>query len=263
MTTFRTTDISLTEAVRDLILDLEREDGSPMTPQTTVSAAHDVQAGDTTATVDDPAQFGPGMLFSCYDDSGEEDVPISQEWDGTNPVQLDFNLVDYPGFRFPHPAGTRVGTNLFTEVPNDIDAMLTGFAPLVYIVNLDQKDILVSGHQIEPVFSMHIEYRRALVETADPGSSGTLDTNLWGMRSQRLCRQDFEDIAHEIRTNTTLTTAKGEHCIALGDPQNPQAPRFQKQWTKIVVGPTIQHFAAMGDFSVRGFREVFFGEAFA
>lgn len=252
-----TTDESLVEAVRDIILDLD------ITPKTVL--AEPIQPGDRQVMVPDDHldRFNPGQLFTVYTDFGDETAPISQTWDKTNPVLLDFQFTDTPeGFMDPYLAGTVVGTNLFQFVPNNIDGMLWGEDPLIYIVILDESLSLLTGHQVVPIFTVHIELRRALVEPQPAGlTPGLLNTNLFTRKQQRRCREDMESISNAITNNPSLQTAAGDQCIDINDVTNPTKARFTKTWQKIIIDPQTQHFAGLADFTVMGFQRVFYSKS--
>lgn len=241
-------DLSLATAVRDLLLPLQRLDGSHLIRQTTLAAA--TVAGSGVVSLTSSAGFAEqGVLF--FADTVTEE-PLSLDGISGNTVSIDSAALGYTAPAAVHAAGTIAYSNLFAYTPWDIAPMLDAGDPAMFVTVLrEQTGMFAMPRATQGVYALHIQYHRLLVR---PGSE-TIPANVWAYRQETSARADLQLIREALLANQELITAnQPAQAIQFASPSS-KTMLMQTDWGKTEVDADTWHFVATLDITVTGAGE--------
>lgn len=242
-------DLSLTTAVRDILLPLTRTDGSHLIRQTTLAAS--TVAGSGSASLTSSAGFAEeGVLFFA-DTLGEE--PLSIASISGNTVTFDSANLGYTAPQFVHTSGTIAYTNLFAYTPWDVAAMLDGGDPAIFVTVLREHTGMFAMRATQGVYTLHLQYHRLLVR---PGGV-SMPPNVWAYRQETSARADLALIRSALASNQELITPNQEaQALQFAAPGN-KSNLMQTDWGKTQLDRDTWHFVATLDAIVTGNGESF------
>lgn len=242
-------DLSVVTAVRDLLLPLQRSDGSYLIRQTTLAAA--TVAGSGSASLTSTTGFAEEGVLFFNDTLGEEPLSIASI-SGTT-VNVDSANLGYTAPQFVHATGTVAYTNLFAYTPWDVAAMLDGGDPAIFVTVLREHTALFAMRATQGVYTLHLQYHRLLVR---PGGV-SMPPNVWAYRQETSARADLTLIRSTLAGNQDLVTPnQPAQALQLAAPGN-KSNLMQTDWGKTQLDRDTWHFVATLDIIVTGNGEPF------
>jgi hypothetical protein len=240
-------DLSVSTAVRDILLPITRPDGSNLIRQTTLAAA--TVAGSGTISLTNAAGFAQEGIVFFADTLGEE--PLVPSSIAANTITVDSADLGYTAPRFVHASGTSVYTNLFAYVPWDIAPLLDAGDPAIFVTVLREHTSRFAMQATQGVYMLHLQYHRLLMRPGGP----TLPTNVWAYRQETTARADLSLIRETLLGNQELITANAPaQAVQFASPGS-TTDLMQTDWGKTQVDEDTWHFVATLDITITGVGE--------